>query len=82
MVEEVLVSLQKLKVRIAPALMLGEFIDYINLFKSALFQGLKESNVSKSGKGGYQVRSDEEHSELQSAIYDNQNPLLVASPLA
>jgi hypothetical protein len=54
-VEEVTMNLSNMRMKIAPELHFGRFMDFANVFKSALFQGLKESKVSSSGKGGYQL---------------------------
>jgi hypothetical protein len=70
----IVVNLSQFKVQIAPTLMLGNFIDWVNVFKTALFQGLKESNVSKSGKGGYQLMT------IDADIDDGQIIMLEVAP--
>jgi len=55
LVEEIFLSLCNFQMKIAPLLHFGRFMDFVNVFKTALFQGLKESGISSVSKGGYQL---------------------------
>ena len=70
--EEFMLELGGAQVVIAPTLHLGAFVDWINSFKTSLFQGLRESGVSKKGKGGYQLMTiDVKISDLSAVMLEN-----------
>ncbi|GMH48247.1 hypothetical protein TrLO_g884 [Triparma laevis f. longispina] len=50
-------EMNRFEVELPESFFMGAFVDRLLDWKTALFKGLKDSGVSKSGKGGYQLMS-------------------------